>query len=114
MMTPRENVLSLFRRMGCETMPTDFSMCPSLKAAFCEKTNCPPDEIGQRYGSPFGYVQDLSIEPQDENRFMRYYAERGLKPGTHIDAWGGGPRAGQRGGHAHDPHGEPAARRPKR
>lgn len=88
MMTPRENVLSLFRRMGCETMPTDFSMCPSLKAAFCEKTHCPPAEIGQRYGSPFGYVQDLSIEPQDEARFMRYYAERGLKPGTHIDAWG--------------------------
>ncbi len=84
-MTPRENLISCYRRQGCETAPVTFGLCPSLRA-----------EFQRRYGEVkpedhFGFSSRLVLFSHPTHRvvpdWQRWYAEP-LRPGTRFSYWG--------------------------
>ena len=86
-LSPRDNLLSLYRRQGYECAPVEISLCPAQEKMFTEKTGRPAREIADHYGFPFRGVQGLRTVRADKNEFLRYYPD-GLKPGTYITDWG--------------------------
>ena len=86
-MSPRENLLSLYRRQGCEYAPAEIMLCPAQTKAFTEKTGRPANELADHFAFPFRGVQGLRQITADRAEFLRYYPD-GLKPGTNITGWG--------------------------
>jgi uroporphyrinogen decarboxylase len=85
-MTPRENLLNLFRRQGYQYAPVEFDLCPSLKAVFKETTggNVEPCEY---FDFPMRGIEGPRLAPREID-WTGYYPE-GLKEGTYIDPhWG--------------------------
>lgn len=87
-MTPRENLLSLMRRRGYEWIPTQFSLCPSLKDAFVKQTGIPEGEIYKRCGGAVMGVEDSNCLSAPKDAFAPYYADRALAHNAMIDRWG--------------------------
>lgn len=89
--SPRENILSLWRRKGFEYIPASFDLCPSLN-----------EEFKRRYGDGKDYQDEFNFPfrglgaPEKENRqdWSRYYPGITFNPGTTIDSCG----------IAHEPH----------
>lgn len=93
-MTPRENILSLFRRQGYEYTPAHFLLCPSQAEKFQEKTG------SSDYFEYFNFPWRYSPAPAHSNTdidWKPYYKEP-LAIGTVFDKWGV----------AHEPGGEAA------
>ncbi|MEN8254866.1 MAG: uroporphyrinogen decarboxylase family protein [Verrucomicrobiota bacterium] len=97
-MTPRENLLGLYRRQGYSEAPVYFELCKSLQEEF--KRRYPDAEsIGEHFGFPVHVVPwDPVSLPERNFDLDRYYPE-GLAEGTRIDVWGV----------AHEPGSEAAA-----
>ncbi|MCC7519962.1 MAG: hypothetical protein IT578_12355 [Verrucomicrobiae bacterium] len=95
-MTPRENLISVYRRQGCERIPVDFFLCPALQKEYWRRYGEGPD-----YHDRFGFSGrgiDGPRLPEREVNFRRYYAAD-LKGDASFDpAWG----------IAHEPGGEEA------
>jgi len=85
--SPRENLLSLYRRQGYEYAPVEIELCPAQKKRFAQETGRPEKELADYFGFPFRGVQGLRTVRADQTAFLRYYPE-GLKPGTNITGWG--------------------------
>jgi len=86
-LSPRENLLSLYRRQGYEYAPAEIMLCPAQLRTFTEKTGRPENELAEHFKFPFRGVQGLKQFTADKNSFQRYYPE-GLRPGTSITGWG--------------------------
>lgn len=84
-MTPRENVISVFRRKGFQEAPVDFGLCPSLYETFMKETG--EKDYAEYFRIPIRYVDDLRLINHDYEASGKYFKYE-LKPGTHFDAWG--------------------------
>ena len=89
-MTPRENVLSLYRRQGYEHAPVALSLCPSLERKFKELSGGEVP-IGEFLGYPEGFCLEGVAGPRLPERepvdWARYF-EGGLAEKTWVDEWG--------------------------
>jgi len=81
--TPRENLLSLYRRQGYAYAPVLFGLCESQIKQFTEKTG--ETDFTQYFDFPVRAVPMLSYENKQE-KFHKYFA--GLKADSVIDEWG--------------------------
>ncbi|MCL2508002.1 MAG: uroporphyrinogen decarboxylase family protein [Oscillospiraceae bacterium] len=85
-MTKRENILSLISRTGYETMPPEFSMCPSLEQRFNEYIETHDCGIGLT-ASPYKDVANIEGVTAPPEAFLPYY-DVDFKEGTTIDGHG--------------------------
>ncbi len=71
-MTPRENLLSLLRRQGCQSVPPTFSLCPALQETYRQATGgetAPADYFGfAERGAP-----GPRLPEREEPDWGRYY-----------------------------------------
>ena len=99
-LSPRENLLSLYRRQGYETAPAEISLCPAQMKAFAEKTGKPERELANHFAFPFRNVRDLRQVCAEPPTFLRYYPG-GLKPGARVNGWGVAHEPGSTGASQH-------------
>jgi len=96
-MTPRENLLSLYRRTGYETAPISMHFCPALKNEF---ERCHPEACGDYlafFGAPYRIIYDPGfawnfdevwrIPGRDAADWRRFYPG-GFKHAVKFDGWG--------------------------
>lgn len=85
-MTPRENLLSLYRRQGYESVPVEFSLCPTLVDTFRAKYG-PASDPREVFGFAHRHVPGLPrLEATVD--WSAYYPD-GLADGAQIDStWG--------------------------
>jgi len=86
-LSPRENLLSLYRRQGYEYAPAEIMLCPAQMETFTQKTGRPEKELADHFAFPFRGVQGLRQIAADKAEFLRYYPD-GLRPGTNTTGWG--------------------------
>jgi len=84
-MTPRENLLSLFRRRGYESAPVEFGLCPSLEEEYRRQTGSPLP-YPEYFRFPWEYVPGLKLPPCTVD-WTRYY-DRQFAPNTQFSNWG--------------------------
>ena len=89
-MTPRQNLLSLYRRQGYEYAPASFSLCESQAKRFYQETG--HDDYHDYFNFPMRPIAMLSND-NDVRQFNRYFGG-GLKDGSVIDEWGVGYEKG--------------------
>lgn len=91
-MSARENVLALYRRRGCERVPAQFSLCPSLVR-----------EFERRYGRGRSYAEHFAFDVRAVGYAHiatapfapeRWFPGGSFAPGTSFDAWGVGHEPG--------------------
>ncbi|MFO7636733.1 MAG: uroporphyrinogen decarboxylase family protein [Clostridia bacterium] len=82
MMTPRENLLNLYRKKGYAKAPCHFDLCPSLVETYHRETgsDLPYSEF---FDFPEIFVRDLLVKSENH---AGYYPS--LAQGTQIDNWG--------------------------
>ncbi|HEY3379555.1 MAG TPA: uroporphyrinogen decarboxylase family protein [Armatimonadota bacterium] len=91
-MTPRENIVRLFRRQGYTYAPVVFDLCPSLADAYRDHTDSPL-HYDEFFEFPWRWVDDLRLPPHTID-WLAYYPD-GLKAGATIDKhWGIGHEPG--------------------
>ncbi len=85
-MTPRENLLSLFRRQGYDKAAIQFYLCPSLEKSFQQKhgTGLSWQEY---FDLPMREVELPGLPPSEPIDWSRYYPD-GLKEEVEFDLWG--------------------------
>jgi len=93
-MTPRENLLSLYRRKGFETAPVCFNLCPSLENEFKKKH--PGQEYEDYFQFPMRLITDPGFPwiaeipgfvPARKWDYGKYY-DPPIAPGARMDIWG--------------------------
>jgi uroporphyrinogen decarboxylase len=57
-MTPRENLLSLYRRTGYETVPVGMHFCPSLVEEFNRRYPEAKGDYLEKFGAPYRIIFD--------------------------------------------------------
>ena len=87
-MTARDNLLTMLRRQGYETVPLEFSLCPSLEERFKKEIGGEDADYMEYFEMPWRRVGDLLPDNQDISRFLPYYGELGEN--VEIDEWGVG------------------------
>ena len=91
-MTPRENLLNLLRKKGCEWVPCELFLCPSLEKSFHERFGT--EESYQNYFSvPMRRISELVPDDDDRSRFLRFHDEKNHIQVSELDEWGIGHRA---------------------
>jgi len=90
-LTPRENLLKLWRREGFEYAPAHFWLCPSLAEEF-NKRYANAESYEDMFNFPFRGVSAAMKENKQD--WMRYYPGVTFNPDTRIDD----------SGVAHEPH----------
>lgn len=85
-MNARENLLSLMRRQGFETMPCEFNLCPSLEEEYKKRTGA-TDGYWDYFQFPWRNVEDIRLTDRSTEKYEAYYPD-GLKEGTGIDSFG--------------------------
>jgi uroporphyrinogen decarboxylase len=85
-MTTRENLLSLVRRQGYESVPVHFGLCPHLAERYKNEI-CNDKTYPEYYNFPYLMVGDLKLKEADKSLFIGYY-DFELKNETIIDQWG--------------------------
>ena len=88
-MTPRENLISLYRRQGYEHAPVGLGLCPSLQERYKEIAGDKP--MAEHFGYPEGFarrhVPGLKFKPRDPVDWTVYF-DAPLKEGTTFGAYG--------------------------
>jgi uroporphyrinogen decarboxylase len=88
-MTPRENVLGLYRRRGYENAPAFFRLCPSLRQKYKEVAGDVP--MPEYFDYPEGFalreIPGLTLRPQKPVNWASYF-DVPLKEGTKFDQYG--------------------------
>lgn len=85
-MTPRENLLSLLKHRGFETVPFEFSLCPSLEESFKKEIGGPDSDYMEYFGMPWRRIGNLIPDNPGIRPFLPYYGEIGEN--VEIDEWG--------------------------
>ena len=87
--TPRENIISLYRRQGYTFAPVEFSMCHALCQQYKDRAGDTP--MGEYFDYPEGFAMGRIAAPATRDRgeidWAQYFDEP-LKPGTHFDGDG--------------------------
>jgi uroporphyrinogen decarboxylase len=94
-MTPRENLLSLYRRKGYEAAPVHFNLCPGLERQFRER-HPEAESYADYYEFPMRLITDPGFPwiaeipgfvPERAWDWGRYY-DPPVAPGARMDIWG--------------------------
>lgn len=85
MMTPRENLLSLWRRTGFESVPVDFGLSPAMIEKF--RRHHGEGDYRDFFSFPFRELQ-TSFLRQKETDWLRYYPGIDFLPETTFSIWG--------------------------
>ena len=85
--SPRLNLLSLYRRQGYAYAPAEIMLCPEQLRRFARGTGKPESALAEHFGFAFRPVQGLRTIVPDKSAFLRYYP-RGLKEGARLTDWG--------------------------
>lgn len=100
-MTPRENLLSLYRRTGYEFMPVTLNMSPAagrkMRAAIG-----PDTDPGEYYNYPEGFALAVAPGPElrsEQNVDWRQYFDEELNPQTDFTPYGVAREGGFEGAH---------------
>lgn len=84
-LSPRENLLSLYRRQGYTFAPVEFDLCPALRKQYKDRAGDTP--MGEYFDYPEGFamgnIASPAIRDRGEIDWSQYYEEP-LKPGTHF------------------------------
>lgn len=91
-MTPRENLLSLYRKTGYEYAPVDLILCPLQIKEFEKRTGQSGESYREYFDFPQIYVKDLEVEHVDEQIYRDYHDNPSDK--MNIDHWGIGHEPG--------------------
>ncbi len=91
-MAPRENLLSLLKRQGYDSVPAEFMLCPSLVESYRANEKSDQD-YRDFFKMPWRRLPDLVPDNGDKYRFSTYHSKNGLDPSSEIDLWGVGHRA---------------------
>jgi uroporphyrinogen decarboxylase len=70
-MTPRENVLSLYRRQGYPHAPAQFGLCPSLQKKYKEVAGATPLKAGTTFDA-YGVAHEPGSEAAKHMTYMRH------------------------------------------
>ncbi len=84
-LTPRENLLRLWRREGFEDAPAFFYLCPSLIEEFKRRYGC-AQSYQDQFNIPFRGVS--TIAKDNKHDWMKYYPGATFNPGTTFDNCG--------------------------
>ena len=93
-MTPRENLLSLYRRKGFERAPVCFNLCPSLEKEFDRRH--PGQDYRDHFQFPMRLITDPGFPwiaeipgfvPARKWNYDSYY-DPPIAPGARMDIWG--------------------------
>ena len=84
-MNKRENLLSIFRRQGYETIPVHYGMCPSLKERF--DAYCKEHELDFDIEPAYESLSWIEPAPYDRQAYWKYY-DVDFKEGTYLDPMG--------------------------
>jgi uroporphyrinogen decarboxylase len=95
-MTPRENIISLFRKEGYEFIQPEFSLCPSLEETYRRETgaSCSYQDY---FDMPWRNVDDIALPSPSAEAFRRFYRtpyQEPLKADAEVDNWGVGHEKG--------------------
>lgn len=93
-MTPRKNIISLFRRQGYNEAPVFFSLCPLLQKEYRKRIKSDLD-YPEYFKFPWRQIEPLRPLKQTTIDWSSYYNTE-LHPDTRFDIWG----------IAHEPGGE--------
>jgi len=85
-MTPRENVLSIFRRTGYRHAAWNLNLCDFQIAQYKEKTGSLL-HYEDYFQLPLRQALDLAHVAPEPEQYMQYYKEP-FAPGTVINSWG--------------------------
>lgn len=91
-MTPRENLLSLLRKQGCEWIPCEFFFCKSLEDKFHERFGADQNYMDY-FKIPMRRLPDLVPDDDDRSRFLKYHVPENHIQLSELDEWGIGHRA---------------------
>ena len=95
-MTPRENILSLYRRQGYDYAPVGFHLCPSLEKEFHRRYPDSenyldhfqaPYRIIYDPGFPWNFEEKHRIPGRENFDWMQFYPE-GFNNKFKFDLWG--------------------------
>ena len=81
-LSPRENLLFLYRREGYAYAPSEISLCAAQERAFTKHTGRPADEVSDYFRIPFRPVDGLRLAGAEKEAFLRYFPG-----GLNADAW---------------------------
>lgn len=84
-MNKRDNLISVFRRTGYETIPVHYEMCPSLKSKFAEYLQ--EHKLEYDIEPAYESLPWIQPAPYDPEQYKKYY-DVDFKEGTTIDAMG--------------------------
>jgi uroporphyrinogen decarboxylase len=88
-MNAKENLLSLYRRQGYETVPVGFQLCPSLQQKYKDVAGEIP--MSEYFDYPEGfaiqYVPGLNLLPREPVDWTRFFDDP-IKEGTIFDRYG--------------------------
>ena len=88
-MTPRDNLIGLYKRQGYEHAPVGLSLCPSLREKYRAVAGDTP--MSEYFDYPEGFamrgVPGLNLRPRDPVDWSAYF-DLPLKEGTTFDAYG--------------------------
>ncbi len=90
MKSPRENLISLYRKNGYDYAPVYFDLCPSKVSEF--KENFSDSDYRQYFAFPEINVPDLVVEPVEFEKRLSYIDN--AAPGITFDIWGVGYEPG--------------------
>lgn len=90
--TPRENMLKLFRREGFEYAPVDLQLCPSQVEEFKKRTGQEDGDYRNYYNMAFKSLSDLAL-PEREIDWSEFY-DFEIVEGTRFTIYGVGHEPG--------------------
>ena len=88
-MTPRENLLGLYRKQGYENAPAGFDLCPALQQKYKAVAGDTP--MAEHFDYPEGFatcgIPGLKLRPREPVNWASYF-DAPLKEGTFFDTYG--------------------------
>lgn len=90
-MNKRENLLSLLKKQGYETVPYEFSLCPSLIESYRDNESTTMDYM-EYFNMPWKRLPDLIPDNIDKSCFLSYHMKDNVTL-DELDEWGIGHRA---------------------
>ncbi len=91
-MTPRENLLSIYKKTGYEYAPVNLILCPSQINEYTARTGEEALSYNEYFDFPEIYVTDLLPEPVSRLYYLSYFKNPTSK--IKIDKWGVGHEPG--------------------
>ncbi|MBN2558843.1 MAG: hypothetical protein JXB33_08835 [Clostridia bacterium] len=90
--TPRENLLSLYKKTGYSHAPVSFELCPLKVLEYRKKTGEIEKSYTEYFDFPEVYVSDLEFAELDRSAYLPYFKNNSND--IRIDKWGIGYEKG--------------------